>query len=87
MKTVTKRQDNLFYSAVFLSLHNNFTRISSGLPETVFLGLGRTEYLSLADNSMTTVPHHILRLMPIIKTLDMGRCKVTSLTSGDFKVT
>ncbi|KAG8291845.1 hypothetical protein J6590_051751 [Homalodisca vitripennis] len=57
----------------------------SGLPETVFLGLGRTEYLSLADNRLTTVPHHVLRLMPILKTLDLGRCKIETLNSGDFQ--
>ncbi|XP_054276839.1 leucine-rich repeat-containing protein 1 [Macrosteles quadrilineatus] len=57
----------------------------SGLPDTVFLGLGRTEFLSLADNSLPVVPHHILRLMPIIKTLDMSRCKITTLRGRDFQ--
>uniref|UniRef100_A0A1B6FHS4 LRRCT domain-containing protein n=1 Tax=Cuerna arida TaxID=1464854 RepID=A0A1B6FHS4_9HEMI len=77
----------LSFQKLGLNVYNlklNFDNLN-GLPETVFLGLGRTEYLSLADNRMTTVPHHVLRLMPILKTLDMGRCKIETLSSGDFQ--
>jgi hypothetical protein len=56
------------------------------LPESVFAGLGHTEYLSLADNSLPEVPHHILRQMPILKTLDISRCRLQAITDMDFQV-
>ncbi|PNF40024.1 hypothetical protein B7P43_G12937 [Cryptotermes secundus] len=57
----------------------------SSLPESVFAGLGRTEYLSLADNSLPDVPHHILRQMPVLKTLDISRCRLQAISDMDFQ--
>lgn len=77
----------LSFQNLALNVHNlklNYDNLSE-LPESVFLGLTRTEYLSLADNSLYEVPKHILRLMPIIKTLDLGRCRINNLTAQDFQ--
>ncbi|XP_069694189.1 insulin-like growth factor-binding protein complex acid labile subunit [Periplaneta americana] len=57
----------------------------SSLPESVFSGLARTEYLSLADNSLPVVPQHVLRQMPILKTLDIGRSRIQMITIADFQ--
>ncbi|KDR18629.1 Podocan-like protein 1 [Zootermopsis nevadensis] len=57
----------------------------SSLPESVFAGLGRTEYLSLADNSLPEVPNHILQQMPVLKTLDIGRSRLQAITDKDFQ--
>ncbi|KAJ9592527.1 hypothetical protein L9F63_015800 [Diploptera punctata] len=57
----------------------------SSLPESVFSGLGRTEYLSLADNSLPAVPQQVLRKMPVLKTLDIGRSQLQAITDADFQ--
>jgi len=58
----------------------------SSLPESVFAGLGHAEYLSLADNSLPEVPYHVLRQMPALKTLDIGRSRLKTITDMDFQV-
>jgi hypothetical protein len=63
-----------------------FTLLYSSLPESVFAGLGHAEYLSLADNSLPEVPYHVLRQMPALKTLDIGRSRLKSITDMDFQV-
>jgi len=57
----------------------------SSLPESVFAGLGHAEYLSLADNSLPEVPYHVLRQMPSLKTLDIGRSRLKIITDMDFQ--
>ncbi|KAK7793800.1 hypothetical protein R5R35_012048 [Gryllus longicercus] len=57
----------------------------SALPEEAFSGLGRTEYLSLADNVLTLVPRAALRHMPRLRTLDLGRGAVAALHHGDLQ--
>lgn len=57
----------------------------SGVPEEAFAGLGRTEYLSLADNPLVMVPRAALRHMPRLRTLDLGRATVTALDATDLQ--
>lgn len=57
----------------------------SSLPESVFSGLARTEYLSLADNSLPAVPQQVLRKMPVLKTLDIGRSQLQAIIDSDFQ--
>lgn len=60
--------------------------IYSELNDAVFSGLANTEYLSLADNELRSVPRNVLRHMPNLKTLDMGRDKISSLSATDLQV-
>nr|CAD7598643.1 unnamed protein product [Timema genevievae] len=55
------------------------------LNESVFVGMGRIQYLSLADNSLTRIPRHILSQMPHIKTLDLGRGQLQTISETDFQ--
>nr|CAD7260996.1 unnamed protein product [Timema shepardi] len=55
------------------------------LNESVFVGMGRIQYLSLADNSLTRIPRHILSQMPHIKTLDIGRGQLQTISETDFQ--
>nr|CAD7397255.1 unnamed protein product [Timema cristinae] len=57
----------------------------SALNESVFVGMGRIQYLSLADNSLTRIPRHILSQMPHIKTLDIGRGQLQTISETDFQ--
>nr|CAD7454215.1 unnamed protein product [Timema tahoe] len=59
--------------------------IKSALNESVFVGMGRIQYLSLADNSLTRIPRHILSQMPHIKTLDIGRGQLQTISETDFQ--
>ncbi|CAH1179548.1 unnamed protein product [Phaedon cochleariae] len=52
-------------------------------PET-FEGLTKVNYLSLADNVLEDVPQQLWKEMPNVKTLDLGRTKIKTLTSGSF---
>jgi hypothetical protein len=65
---------------------SDIVMVFSSLPESVFAGLTHTEYLSLADNSLPRVPYHVLRQMPVLKTLDIGRSKLQAITVMDFQV-
>ncbi|XP_045783898.1 leucine-rich repeat-containing G-protein coupled receptor 4-like [Maniola jurtina] len=62
----------------------NFDNLSE-LKESVFTKLDLLDYFSLADNSFTEMPRHVLRHMPHVKTLDFCRNKITKLTEEDFK--
>uniref|UniRef100_A0A1B6E451 LRRCT domain-containing protein n=1 Tax=Clastoptera arizonana TaxID=38151 RepID=A0A1B6E451_9HEMI len=62
----------------------NFDQLSV-LTTSEFVGLDKIQYLSLADNAIDTVPQHILRQMPIIKTLELARCQIQNLSSTDFQ--
>ncbi|XP_039763626.1 leucine-rich repeat and death domain-containing protein 1 [Pararge aegeria] len=57
----------------------------SDLKESVFTKLDLLDYFSLADNSFTEMPRHVLRHMPHVKTLDFCRNKITKLTEEDFQ--
>ncbi|XP_059055316.1 leucine-rich repeat protein SHOC-2 [Achroia grisella] len=62
----------------------NFDNLSE-LKESVFSKLDLVDYFSLADNSLTEMPRHILRHLPHVKTLDLCRNKITKLTVEDFR--
>nr|XP_012232775.1 PREDICTED: leucine-rich repeats and immunoglobulin-like domains protein 1 [Linepithema humile] len=51
----------------------------------VFAGLGRTQYLSLADNEMPAIPKHILSHLSLLRTLDLSRNRISRIDSDDFK--
>uniref|UniRef100_A0A1A9WD08 Uncharacterized protein n=1 Tax=Glossina brevipalpis TaxID=37001 RepID=A0A1A9WD08_9MUSC len=57
------------------------------VPELPFRGLSNVEFLSLADNELEEIPKHMLTHMPIIKTLDMGKCRIRAVLQDDFKGT
>jgi len=52
----------------------------------VFAGLGRTQYLSLADNEVPAIPRRILSHMSLLRTLDLSRNRINRIDSDDFKV-
>ncbi|XP_076767001.1 leucine-rich repeat-containing larval translucida [Xylocopa sonorina] len=51
----------------------------------VFAGLGRTQYLSLADNELPIIPRHILTHLSLLRTLDLSRNRISRIDSDDFK--
>lgn len=51
-----------------------------------FAGLGRTTYLSLADNEVSAIPKHVLLHLPLLRTFDIGRNRVMRVEADDFKV-
>jgi len=51
----------------------------------VFSGLSRTELFSLEGNVLSSVPQQVLRLMPQVKTLDLGKGLIQKITSSDFE--
>lgn len=51
----------------------------------VFAGLGRTQYLSLADNEVPSIPRHILSHLALLRTLDLSRNRINRIDSDDFK--
>lgn len=59
---------------------------SSELRAYSFIGLTNVNYLSLSDNSIPIMPKEIFVNMPKVKTLDIGRIKLTSLPEDSFKV-
>lgn len=63
-----------------------FSFCRSHLPESSFTGLGEVEYFSLADNRLLEIPRDVLRKMPKLKTLDLGRSRISSLRNEDFRV-
>ncbi|XP_049313390.1 probable serine/threonine-protein kinase DDB_G0278509 [Bactrocera dorsalis] len=57
------------------------------VPELPFRGLSNVEYLSIGDNELEEIPKHMLNHMPIVKTFDMGRCRIRSVLHDDLKGT
>lgn len=57
------------------------------MPELPFRGLSNVEYLGIGDNELEEVPKHMLNHMPVVKTLDIGRCRIRSVLQDDFKGT
>ncbi|XP_036336811.1 toll-like receptor 7 [Rhagoletis pomonella] len=55
------------------------------VPELPFRGLSNVEYLSVGDNELEEIPKHMLNHMPIVKTFDMGRCRIRSVLQDDLK--
>ncbi|XP_061392233.1 leucine-rich repeats and immunoglobulin-like domains protein 1 [Musca vetustissima] len=55
------------------------------VPELPFRGLSNVEYLGIGDNELEEVPKHMLNHMPVVKTLDIGRCRIRSVLQDDFK--
>ncbi|XP_060519839.1 leucine-rich repeat protein SHOC-2 [Cylas formicarius] len=53
--------------------------------EQAFEGLNKVNYLSLADTTLERVPEKLWKKMPAIKTLDLGRTKITEITLSNFK--
>ncbi|KAH0955234.1 hypothetical protein HN011_011817 [Eciton burchellii] len=51
----------------------------------VFTGLGRTQYLSLADNEVPSIPRHILSHLSLLRTLDLSRNRISRIDPDDFK--
>ncbi|XP_071565037.1 podocan-like protein 1 isoform X1 [Temnothorax nylanderi] len=51
----------------------------------VFAGLGRTQYLSLADNEVPSIPRHILSHLSLLRTLDLSRNRISRIDLDDFK--
>ncbi|XP_014483968.1 PREDICTED: leucine-rich repeats and immunoglobulin-like domains protein 1 isoform X2 [Dinoponera quadriceps] len=51
----------------------------------VFAGMDRTQYLSLADNEVPSIPRHILSHMSLLRTLDLSRNRISRIDSDDFK--
>lgn len=68
---------------------NNIVLFSSDLNASIFDGLSRVEYLSLADNALPDILHvkGILRHMPALKTIDLGRIGLQEIHEDDFRVT
>ncbi|CAG9558370.1 unnamed protein product [Danaus chrysippus] len=62
----------------------NFDNLSE-LKESAFTKLDLVDYFSLADNSLSEMPRHVLRHLPHVKTVDLCRNKITKLTEEDFK--
>ncbi|XP_043278721.1 insulin-like growth factor-binding protein complex acid labile subunit [Venturia canescens] len=57
----------------------------SSVDGEVFAGLGRTQFLSLADNEVPSVPRHILSHLSLLRTLDLSRNRISRIDSDDFK--
>ncbi|KAJ8672595.1 hypothetical protein QAD02_003854, partial [Eretmocerus hayati] len=55
------------------------------LDEDVFVGLGRTQYLSLADNEVPAVPRRVLSHLSLLRTLDLSRNHINRIDADDFK--
>ncbi|KAM0727807.1 Protein artichoke [Formica fusca] len=51
----------------------------------VFAGLDRTQYLSLADNEVPSIPRHVLLHLSLLRTLDLSRNRISRIDSDDFK--
>ncbi|KAL6258650.1 hypothetical protein P5V15_010603 [Pogonomyrmex californicus] len=51
----------------------------------IFAGLGRTQYLSLADNEIPSIPRHILSHLSLLRTLDLNRNQISRIDLDDFK--
>ncbi|XP_014223414.1 chondroadherin-like protein isoform X2 [Trichogramma pretiosum] len=51
----------------------------------IFAGLGRTQYLSLADNEVPSIPRPILSHLSLLRTLDLSRNRISRIEADDFK--
>ncbi|XP_015112223.1 insulin-like growth factor-binding protein complex acid labile subunit [Diachasma alloeum] len=75
----------------FKELRMSITRLElnhdhlSNVDGEVFAGLSRTQYLSLADNEVLSIPRHILSHLSLLRTLDLSRNRISRIDSDDFK--
>ncbi|XP_063990903.1 protein artichoke [Diachasmimorpha longicaudata] len=75
----------------FKELRMSITRLElnhdhlSNVDGEVFAGLSRTQYLSLADNEVLSIPRHILSHLSLLRTLDLSRNRIGRIDSDDFK--
>ncbi|KMQ94512.1 leucine-rich repeats and immunoglobulin-like domains protein 3 protein [Lasius niger] len=69
-------------SIIRLELNHDHLGIVDG---DVFAGLGRTQYLSLADNEVPSIPRHVLSHLSLLRTLDLSRNRISRIDSDDFK--
>ncbi|KAL2725737.1 insulin-like growth factor-binding protein complex acid labile subunit [Vespula maculifrons] len=65
-----------------LELNHDHLEVVDG---DVFAGLGRTQYLSLADNDVPAIPRHILSHLSLLRTLDLSRNHISRIDLDDFK--
>ncbi|XP_049833160.1 leucine-rich repeat and death domain-containing protein 1 [Schistocerca gregaria] len=76
------RFDELGFTVTSLKLnHDNLSLLN----DEAFNGLEWVEFLSLADNALPEIPQYVLKRMPHVKTLDMGRSKISTVLENDFK--
>ncbi|XP_063910606.1 insulin-like growth factor-binding protein complex acid labile subunit isoform X1 [Zophobas morio] len=61
--------------------HDNLGELAAD----TFEGLNKVVFLSLADNYLGKVPEHLWKRMTGVKTVDLGRTKITELTESNFK--
>lgn len=66
------------------NLQLNYNNLGS-LDGDAFAGLGRTMYLSLADNEVPAIPKHVLLHLPLLRTFDIGRNRIMRVEADDFK--
>lgn len=55
------------------------------LPELPFRGLSNVTYLSVGDNELDEIPKHVLNHMPLLQTVDIGRCNIRAVQQDDLK--
>lgn len=63
-----------------------FLWFSRNVNADVFAGLSRTQYMSLADNEVPSVPRKILSHLSLLRTLDLSRNRISRIEADDFKV-
>lgn len=86
---ISTNEKKKFFYTLFL-LKNVLKKIFSisnfrVLDEDVFAGLGRTQFLSLADNEVPSVPRNVLSHLSLLRTLDLSRNRITLIDADDFK--
>lgn len=69
-------------SIIRLELNHDHLGVVDG---DVFAGLGRMQYLSLADNEVPSIPRHVLSHLSLLRTLDLSRNRISRIDSDDFK--
>lgn len=62
-----------------------FNSIYRSLPELPFRGLSNVTYLSVGDNELDEIPKHALNHMPLLQTVDIGRCNIRAVQQDDLK--
>lgn len=55
------------------------------LPDSSFRNLTKLEFLSLSDNDLEQIPHHILTHTPQVATLDLGQNWIRTVYSNDLE--
>ncbi|KOB67726.1 putative leucine-rich transmembrane protein [Operophtera brumata] len=79
----TESKLHLRHRQVFLTLIMFLRRRKES--ESAFTKLDLVDYFSLADNTLSELPRHVLQHLPHVKSLDLCRNKITKLTVDDFR--